>query len=172
LTLHNLRVTRDDQRALVYGAEQQVLNHVERAGGAVVDFFGTQLSLPAERRFCDVAEVQKYVAEVTKVLRHEEEFSRLTTPTIRHRKGSGCAHYESERSVIAMPSDSPWAMRELIVLHEFAHHVTFSLTPDASAHGDEFVKNYLSLVERFLGPELRLLMFAAMSSQGVKVAVT
>ena len=58
---------RDTQRAKVYAAEEFVRTLFDRAaehGNRVVDFFGTQLTLPPEGRFASAASVQRYVDDV------------------------------------------------------------------------------------------------------------
>ncbi|HZN83444.1 MAG TPA: TIGR04338 family metallohydrolase, partial [Mycobacterium sp.] len=55
---------RDTQRAKVYAAEELVRTLFDRAaehGNNVVEFFGTQLTLPPEGRFATVTAVQRYV---------------------------------------------------------------------------------------------------------------
>lgn len=42
-------------------------------------------------------------------------------------------------------------MREVVVLHEFAHHVTWH-TAGATGHGEQFQEVYLSLLENAVGP--------------------
>ena len=58
---------RDTQRAKVYAAEEFVRTLFDRAaehGNRVVDFFGTQLTLPPEGRFASAPSVQRYVDDV------------------------------------------------------------------------------------------------------------
>ena len=58
---------RDAQRAKVYAAEEFVRTLFDRAaehGNRVVEFFGTQLTLPPEGRFASAPSVQRYVDDV------------------------------------------------------------------------------------------------------------
>jgi putative metallohydrolase (TIGR04338 family) len=53
-------------------------------------------------------------------------------------------------------------MRELVVLHELAHH----LTPDDPGHGAQFVGALLTLVAEIIGPEAALVLQAALHENG------
>ena len=58
---------RDTQRAKVYAAEEFVRTLFDRAaehGNNIVEFFGTQLTLPPEARFASAPSVQRYVDDV------------------------------------------------------------------------------------------------------------
>ena len=61
---------------------------------------------------------------------------------------------------------SAWALRELVILHELAHH----LAPDIEiAHGGSFVDRLLTLVDGVVGPEAALLLRVTMLDVGVKI---
>ncbi|HYZ68456.1 MAG TPA: TIGR04338 family metallohydrolase, partial [Mycobacterium sp.] len=101
---------RDAQRAKVYAAEEFVRTLFDRAaehGNRVVDFFGTQLTLPPEARFGSVQAVQRYVDDV---LAHVGSARPLT---VRARLGVSAAHYEciGGDAVIAVPDRrTSWAL--------------------------------------------------------------
>ena len=141
---------RDTQRAKVYAAEEFVRTLFARAaehGNNVVEFFGTQLTLPPEGRFATVTAVQRYVDEV---LAHVGADRPLT---VRARRGVTAAHYErsDDGATIAVPDHrSMWALRELVVLHEIAHHLSEAEPP----HGPEFVAAFCELAEAVMGPEV------------------
>ena len=173
-------MTRDSAQIAVYRAEQQVWAAVNRAGaGGTVDFFGSQLRLPAERKFSDIEQIQVFVDQVVNAAEVQAQWPGIAPPKVRHRAGSSKAHYEPAAGVIAIPSDVTWAMRELVVLHECAHHIiNFNIESnrnltsgqcDFPAHGVEFVSTYVQLVSWILGAEVALLLGAAFDGQNIVV---
>jgi putative metallohydrolase (TIGR04338 family) len=155
---------RDTQRAKVYAAEEFVRTLFDRAaehGNNVVEFFGTQLTLPPEGRFATVTAVQRYVDEV---LAHVGADRPLT---VRARRGVTAAHYErsDEGATIAVPDHrSTWALRELVVLHEIAHHLSEAEPP----HGPEFVAAFCELAEAVMGPEVAHVLRVVYAKEGVR----
>ena len=161
---------RDQLRSRVYAAELQVRTAVERAaGGGGVDFFGSMLPVPQERRFASVDEVAAYLRRVLADPRAVDAFGALPAPRVRLRAGDSEAHYEFGRAVIALPAASDWAWRELVVLHELAHHIIALNSPAAASHGPEFAAVYCRLVEWQLGGAAGLLLRAALDGEGVVV---
>lgn len=155
---------RDTQRAKVYAAEEFVRTLFDRAaehGNRVVEFFGTQLTLPPEGRFATVAAVQRYVDDV---LAHVGADRPLT---VRARRGATAAHYErtDDGATIAVPdSRTSWALRELVVLHEIAHHLSDVDPP----HGPEFVASFCELAEAVMGPEVAHVLRVVYAKEGVR----
>ncbi|PRC42041.1 TIGR04338 family metallohydrolase, partial [Mycobacterium sp. ITM-2017-0098] len=134
-------MTRDAQRAKVYAAEGFVRTMFDRAaerGDPVVEFFGTRLTLPPEARFGSVESVQTYVDGVLSHPGVRERWPATTPLRVRPRRGATAAHYEraGDAATIAVPEvRSTWALRELVVLHEIAHHLSDTDPP----HGPDFV---------------------------------
>jgi putative metallohydrolase (TIGR04338 family) len=155
---------RDTQRAKVYAAEEFVRTLFDRAaerGNRVVEFFGAQLTLPPEGRFASVAAVQRYVDEV---LAHVGADRPLT---VRARRGVTAAHYErfDDSATIAVPDRrSTWALRELVVLHEIAHHLSDAEPP----HGPEFITTFCGLAEAVMGPEVAHVLRVVYAKEGVR----
>ena len=155
---------RDTQRAKVYAAEEFVRTLFDRAaehGNNVVEFFGTQLTLPPEGRFATVTAVQRYVDEV---LAHVGADRPLT---VRARRGVTAAHYErsDDGATIAVPDHrSTWALRELVVLHEIAHHLSEAEPP----HGPEFVATFCELAGAVMGPEVAHVLRVVYAKEGVR----
>jgi putative metallohydrolase (TIGR04338 family) len=155
---------RDTQRARVYAAEEFVRTLFDRAaehGNRVVDFFGAQLTLPPEGRFATAASVQRYVDDV---LAHVGADRALT---VRPRRGATAAHYErsDEGATIAVPDRrSTWALRELVVLHEIAHHLSDAEPP----HGPEFVATFCELAQAVMGPEVAHVLRVVYAKEGVR----
>ncbi|HEX2213275.1 MAG TPA: TIGR04338 family metallohydrolase, partial [Mycobacterium sp.] len=149
-------MTRDSQRAKVYAAEQFVRTMFDRAterGNPAVEFFGTALTLPPEARFASAATVQSYVDDVLAHPAVRQRWPGAEPLRVRPRRGVTAAHYErSERgAVVAVPDDrSGWALRELVVLHEIAHHLCEADPP----HGHEFVATFCELAGAVMGAEV------------------
>jgi putative metallohydrolase (TIGR04338 family) len=155
---------RDTQRAKVYAAEEFVRTLFDRAaerGSQVVDFFGTQLTLPPEGRFGSMAAVQRYVDDVLAHVGAERGL------TVRARRGATAAHYElgADGATIAVPEQrTTWALRELVVLHEIAHHLSDAEPP----HGPEFVATFCELAEAVMGPEVAHVLRVVYAKEGVR----
>ena len=121
---------------------------------------GATVTLPPEARFGSIDSVREYVERVVTMPVVRERFSRSRVPVaVRSRRGVGEAHYEFSRApgsdrvpTIAIPEarEGRWALRELVVLHEIAHHLDDSGGP---AHGPHFVQTLIDLVEVVIGPE-------------------
>jgi putative metallohydrolase (TIGR04338 family) len=161
---------RDSQRAKVYAAEEFVRTLFDRAGehgNRAVEFFGTQLTLPPEGRFASLDDVQRYVDDV---LAHPSVRTRWpgTAPlAVRARRGATAAHYEhtEDGALIAVPDRHPnWALRELVVLHEIAHHLSAADPP----HGPEFVATFCELAEAVMGPEVAHVLRVVYAKEGVR----
>lgn len=152
---------KDTQRARVYAAEQFVRTMFDRAAqhsSRAVDFFGTSLTLPPEAKFGSVESVQRYVDDVVARVGGRPV-------TVRPRRGVTAAHYESidGRAAIAVPERATWALRELVVLHELAHHLSQADPP----HGPVFVATYCELCETIMGPEVGLVLRMVYGKEGV-----
>lgn len=162
---------RDSQRAKVYAAEEFVRTLFDRAaehGSPAVDFFGAQLTLPPEARFGSVEAVQRYVDDVVALPAVRQQWRRISPLRVRARRAATAAHYESRdgAGTIAVPdrSTADWAMRELVVLHEIAHH----LCQAEPAHGPEFVATFCTLTELVMGPELGHVLRVVYAKEGVR----
>jgi putative metallohydrolase (TIGR04338 family) len=163
-------VPRDGQRARVYAAEQFVRTLFDRAaerGTRSVDFFGTQLTLPPEARFATVESVQTYVRDVLALPAVRSRWPAAQVPTVRGRRGVTAAHYEYDGSVatIAVPDrGTTWALRELVVLHELAHHLSQAEPP----HGPDFVAAFGELADAVMGPEVGHVLRVVYAKEGVR----
>ena len=133
---------RDTERTSVYRAEDLYARMCERAhppmGPPVLtDLAGSQVLLPAERRFGDLDSVQRFV-DVVLPAACELWQVHLPPVQVRRRKGNGQGALGAP-STIALAEDQAW-LREFIVLHELAHHIdhhTRGKQP-APAHGTSF----------------------------------
>jgi putative metallohydrolase (TIGR04338 family) len=147
---------RDTQRAKVYAAEEFVRTMFDRAadhGNRSVDFFGTQLTLPPEGRFASVQAVQRYVDDVLVHPGVRHRWPAAGPLTVRARRGATAAHYErtDDGATIAVPDRrTSWALRELVALHEIAHHLSVAEPP----HGPDFIATFCDLADAVMGPEV------------------
>ncbi|MGZ6777447.1 MAG: TIGR04338 family metallohydrolase, partial [Mycobacterium sp.] len=147
---------RDTQRSRVYAAEEFVRTLFDRAadrGNRVVEFFGTSLTLPPEARFSSVESVQRYVDDVLALGSVRARWPDVAPLSARPRRGLTAAHYERDDvgATMAVPERSTtWALRELVVLHEIAHHLCDADPP----HGPEFVATFCELAGAVMGPEV------------------
>ena len=124
------------------------------SGNPVVDFFGTHLTLPPEGRFGSVEAVRRYVADVLALPAVRQRWPSAGAVAVRARRGMTAAHYEvgEAGAVIAVPErETTWALRELVVLHEIAHHLA---APAVPVHGPVFTATMCELCEMVMGPEV------------------
>lgn len=165
---------RDTQRAKVYDAERLVRGMFDRAdefGHRTVELYGSRLTLPTERKFASVESVQRYCDRVLSLGWVRTTWERAAVPVrVRARAGTTAAHYEVADAVLAVPlhdRGTAWALRELVILHELAHH----LAPpecDLAPHGPRFCTRYLELVEGVIGPEAAFVLRTGMLGCGVR----
>ncbi|GAA5045837.1 TIGR04338 family metallohydrolase [Nocardia callitridis] len=166
---------RDSQRAKVYDAEAMVRGVLDRAdefGNRTIEVHGSHLTLPVERRFASVDSVQSYADKVLALNWIRARWARAVVPVrVRARAGTAAAHYESESAVLAVPlhtGATAWALRELVILHELAHHLEDpSLT--TAPHGPEFCSRYIELTDGVIGPEAALLLRTTMLGCGARI---
>lgn len=165
----NTSSARDSRRGRVYAAEQQVARLLDRAadGAATVDFFGSALTLPVERRFADLASVQRWLDAVLALDEVRTRWVAVPSCDVRARRGVSRAHYEPP-GTIAVPVAGRWALRELVLCHELAHHLTFHCSGGAEdpGHGRVFVDVYVTLAGVVIGPEVALLLRAGLDQAG------
>jgi putative metallohydrolase (TIGR04338 family) len=161
---------RDTQCASVYAAEQFVRTLFDRSAehsSKTVDFFGTPLTLPPEARFGSARAVGEYVERVLALPAVRERWP-VAAVSVRERRGATAAHYENRdgSAVIAVPDRrTRWALRELVVLHEIAHH----LCPAGPAHGGEFVSTFCDLAATVMGPEVGHVLRVVYHKEGVRL---
>lgn len=162
---------RDSQRSRVYAAEEFVRTLFDRAaehGSPAVEFFGTRLTLPPEGRFGSVPSVQRYVDQVLALPAVRQRWPDVPPLRVRPRRAATAAHYENRygAGVIAVPDrdTAEWALRELVVLHEVAHHLCRAGPP----HGPEFVATICELTELVMGPEVGHVLRVVYAIEGVR----
>ncbi len=153
----------DYQKARVYAAEHLLTGMYDNAVAAdnpMVDMGGgLSLTLPPEAKFGSVESIQSYV---DRVLALPALSAYSTSPIrVRHRAGERKAHYQA--GVIAIHTGrTNWAMRDLVVLHEIAHHLA-----QGDGHGPRFTAALLDLLDAAMGPEVALAARILFSEGGV-----
>lgn len=168
-------MTRDQHRSAVYAAEDQLGRLLARGG--TVDFYGSTLTLPVERRFADIASIQRYIESVLGLPSVRERWAPIPPVRVRERSGLSRAHYEpattTRTAAIAIPLAGPvevrWAARESVVLHEIAHHLVSHSAVGGPWHGPAFCGVLLSLLGTVVGPEAALALRAAFDGAGIPV---
>lgn len=161
---------RDTQRSKVYAAEDFVKTLFDRAaehGNRMIEFFGANLTLPPEARFASVDSVQRYVDDVLALASVRDRWPDVAPLAVRSRRGATAAHYErdDQAAAIAVPDrHTTWALRELVVLHEIAHH----LCDVAPPHGPAFVATFCELAAAVMGPEVAHVLRVVCAKEGVR----
>lgn len=157
----------DPQRMRVYESEHQLQ---QMLGGEVreVRLHGTRVTLPPELRFGSIEAVQTYCDKVC--LECGEPPVNVVGPAP-GKKNVSKAYYTSYKQQIYIPlaqfARNEWAAREVVVLHELAHHVARGV---AEAHGPEFCAVYLDLLERHMSPEVAWVLRSLYAGNAVRVA--
>lgn len=137
-----------------------------------MDFHGSLIDVPMQRRFADIASMQNYVDAVLASDPVRARYPRAGPVRVRERRGQGSAHYEPSSSTMAIPLKDRMFGRESAVLHELAHHLSVSeglpATPAGTRwHGVEFRRAMLFLVSVTLGEQAALLLRAGYHSAGL-----
>lgn len=169
-------MSRDAYRQKAYDAEFE-LRFIARQDIDSIDFYGSTLDLPRTRNFGDLEGVQRYVNAVCEmdVVRDKYPMNGRLAPTVVPRAGQAKAHYESYRNLIAVPehrgSQSSWAMREIVVLHELAHYFTTFKDDSTGTHGTEFCLCFCFLMQHVLGGGWHILLMRAFDEKGIPLHV-
>jgi putative metallohydrolase (TIGR04338 family) len=149
----------DSRRSILYAAESIAIDMVDR--GAEVAFHGSRLTPDNDRKFGQVADVERYL---TSLRSQTWAYPDVPAPHVRVRKGAAKATWQAP-GTIALP-DAAWARRELIVLHEYAHHVRWHTAADPS-HGSGFCRVLADLIRNAVGPATGLLFMDAFHRAGL-----
>lgn len=145
----------------VYDAEHLLSAVLDRGG--LVEFHGSHLQVPMQRRFADIPSVQRYLDEVLSLHPIRERYPNAGPVIVRERRGQTSAHYEPATATVAIPMRKREFGTESVALHELAHHVSVSDGLPASAtgtrwHGVEFREAMIHLVSTVLGDAPALLL--------------
>ena len=153
----------DKQQGRAYQAEFRLRDFYDNAvkyDNPVIEIEGITITLPPEGKFGSIESVQRYTDSVCKMVDAKPV-------RIRERQGESCAHYEWPGVIAVNTSGSRWALREIVILHELAHHITRG----GQAHGPEFISNFIDLLSQVMGPEVGLAFRILSAHHNVKVGV-
>jgi putative metallohydrolase (TIGR04338 family) len=158
---------RDFQQSAVYATEQllgELFDRTLKSNNPIVelevDGVKVPVTLPPEAKFASIESIQRHCDDVCDMLK-------VSRVHVRARRGDRMAHYERPGAVIAVPNGRHrWALRELVVLHELAHHLTPSF--GVASHGPEFVANFIDLIGRVMGLHAQLAARILFATNGVK----
>lgn len=136
--------SRDNQRKRIYDSEHEAFEKGR---------FKTD-----ELKDLSVAECQAYVDKVCESKWFIRRYGRPLQIEVRPGKGHRSATADPDRMVMQLPL---WSRKPSVMLHELAHFVIdemyyvrdlgFGAMP--AWHGPEFAKEFLALVQRFMGKE-------------------
>lgn len=154
----------------VYSAEHQWSAVLDRGG--LVNFHGSHMDVPMQKRFADISSLQQYVDGVLALEAIRERYPNAGPVRVRERRGQGKAHYEPSTATVAIPMENRAFGRESTVLHELAHHLSVSEGLPATRsgtrwHGVEFRNAMTFLVSIVLGEPAALLLRAGYYSSGL-----
>lgn len=137
-----------------------------------MDFFGSRIDVPLQRRFADLASVQAYVDRVLSEPIIRSLYATAGPITVQASRGRTRALYLPESQTIQLPTDL-WAGRESVVLHEVAHHLACSSGVERQRssvrwHGLQFREAMDRVVTCMLGEGAALLLRAGYDAAGVR----
>jgi putative metallohydrolase (TIGR04338 family) len=168
---------RDAQRARLYEAEDLVAVQLDRAaaGGGTITLHHSTVTIPLEIRFGSLAAAEDYCRRVQRTGWFTERWPEAAAVpvVVRQRRGGQGAHYETGgRIALHEPRHGTgWALRELVVLHELAHHVVDHTFDQVAPHGPQYAGVLYDLVRHACGPEVGLLLMSAFGDLDVRWGV-
>ena len=149
---------------------RQVCEQAEKSGGWV-EFMGVELHLAQERWFSSTEDIEKYLGGCYRSKWYKRVCPVSLRPVVITVK-THAAHFQANYDYDATMRFPPFPRigvnemhRELVVLHELAHHVTPLKYP---GHGAEFAGNFLYMVQQKLGPEYGALLTSAYAAHKVE----
>lgn len=165
---------RDNQQALVYNSEQMFRKVLDRSSEIpTIEIYGSNFVIAQDRNFGDLQSAQRYVDGILSLNWVKSTWDSVAGQkvTVVPRKGNEHAHYQN--NTIALPNylskngRNFWAMREVVVLHELAHHLTkFDARSD---HGPLFAGTFVKLVKELMSEEDGFILTHFMLENGVKI---
>lgn len=164
---------RDFQRKRLYRAEQAVREFSVQSdkNEGWIEFMNVEMFLQRELWFRSTDDIEEYLRRVmrTKWYKRVCPKSYVTQQIAVETHGAHFhAHYYYDGTMKFPPWPKPGITnelhRELVVLHELAHHVT---PLRYAGHGAEFSGNFLYIVTNKLGPEYGALLTSAYAAHKV-----
>jgi putative metallohydrolase (TIGR04338 family) len=155
-------MTEDPDRQRVYAAQNQVCHLMDWSpldAPPKVTIHGSTITLQPDRKFGDLASVQRYVDAVLQLNWVQQRWSPGPV-RVRERRGQTKAHYLLGE--IAVPTQWRWALREMVVLHELTHH----LAPPEEHHGAIFQETLTALLRELVSYEAAFLFEVGIRASG------
>lgn len=120
-----------------------------------VHVHGREVHIPVERNFADIVSIQQYVDKVLALNWVQAQYPTAKRPLRVQKKPKGANVASCGGGVMNVPinSEHRWALREAVILHELAHH----LTPHCG-HSAEFRDCFAWLLEEIVAPEVGWLL--------------
>lgn len=120
-----------------------------------VNVCGREVAIPVERNFASIESIQTYVDKVLALNWIRDMYPHAQRPlkVVKKPKGRNVATCGGGIMYVPINSENRWALREQVILHEMAHH----LTPGCS-HGGPFRDCLAWLLEEIVAPEVGWLM--------------
>lgn len=130
---------RDNQRQRIYNSER--------------DAFETKFPCD-ELHGLSVEECQEYIDKIVNSRWWKGRYNLRMSPRIKSGKGARHATARRGEHSIVLPL---WARKKWVMLHELAHYACHytpqSFRKSLAPHGPEFAKEYLALIQRWVGKE-------------------
>lgn len=144
---------RDVQQSRVYAAEN-TLRWLYDHPAASHEIGGVTVQLEPEAKFANIDSIAAYLNRVVSHPAVIAAVGHRGPIAVRERKGDRMSHYEPLMATVAVNTcGTRWALRELVVLHEIAHHYT---TQAPASHGPEFASAMVMLINAVIGPQAAL----------------
>lgn len=172
-----MEAVRDRQRSAVYAAEDLVARRLDQAAASsgLVRLHGSTITVEGDVRFGSLDAVADYCHRLPQQRWFTARWpAAAAVPlTVRARRGHRLAVYEPPGTVAVHEPryGTGWALRELVVLHEIAHHILHHQADPTrlAAHGPEFTGTMQQLVADQLGPPVGWLLASAFHDAQVTV---
>ena len=175
-----------EQAQRLYNAENQLVTTLqlaaqEKSPTVIIPHLG-EMNTPVIRDFANdlrvggrlglIGVLRHYVADIARSETIIDQFGTDTHhglnfvihPTLMRR-----ATYTYEDMTITLPgANIAWALSELVILHEVAHHLTHLAAPASceDAHGAKFIDTYLTLLGEVISPEMKLMQTVIFHEHG------
>lgn len=168
---------RDRQRSAVYAAEDLVARQLDRAAASsgLIRLHGSTITVEGDVKFGSLDAVADYCRRLPRQRWFTDRWPAAAAAplTVRPRRGSKLAVYEAPDTIAVHEPryGTGWALRELVVLHEIAHHIVHHQADPTrlAVHGPEFTGTMQQLVVGQLGPQVGWLLASAYHDAQVAV---
>lgn len=143
----------DAERSVQFILDQQFEN-------PLINIARSTIEVPKELKFGDIASVQRYADLVT------DRVGCTRVKAVEQSKRASLRAFYRGGEIHFPVQSGRWAMRETVVLHEIAHHITEDWE---DPHGAVFAGNLLDLVETMMGPAAAFIMRVTFHQTGIEV---